>query len=163
MSLKSLIAIVTAVFVASLGFAATADAAGCNGKRGFSKSAHSSSYYAKKRARAKARARARAKAKARAVAKAKAKARAIAKAKEDSKAEKLANAKTEGTFSTPLSTAALLTEKDLKTDNKDEQPLQKIAANDTKSDAETVLTTTQATGCKRFIPAVGMTVSVECE
>ena len=166
MSFKTITTVLTALFAASFWFVATAQAGCGGGHRGFSKSySYNSSYKAKQRARARARARAKAKAKARAVAKAKAKAKAarIAKAKAKAEAKRLANAKTESSFVATQSTAALLTDGDIKSDKKDEEPNQKIASTDTETTNATVVAVAGEAGCKRFVPAVGRTITVACE
>lgn len=159
MPIKTLSIIATALFAASFGLSATAEA-GCNKHRGFSKSySHAASYKAKRRAKARARARARLIAKK----KAKAKAAKIAKAKARAEAKRLAAAKTESNFVATQSTAALLTDGEVREGKKKDETLQKIAANDTETTDATVVASTDATGCKRFVPAVGRTITVDCE
>ena len=160
MSLKSLTIIATTIFAASFAFAVSSQAGCGGGHRGFSKSySHSASYKAKKRAKARARARARLAAKKRA----KAKAFRIAKAKAKAKAQRLAAAKTESTFVSVQSTAALLTDGDVQKNSKDEKPNLKIADAEVDTTENTVVAAADDTGCTRFIPAVGRTISVDCQ
>lgn len=155
MSIKTLTSIVTAIFAATF-FISTTAQAGCGGHRGFSKNySYSASYKAKKRAKARAIARARARAKA--------KARAIAKAKAKQDAQRLAETKTESNFVETKSTAALLTDGDVKKDKKTEEPNQKIAKTNDDTASKTVIASSETSGCKRFVPAVGRTITVSCE
>lgn len=99
---------------------------------------------------------------------------AEAKAREEAAAQAKADAeKTEGSFVSAPSTAALLTSKDVNEDANDRKsptdPTE-VAVVDEGDNSETttdaapiVENTTDGDGnCKRFIPAVGLTVSVGC-
>lgn len=144
--------------------------AGCGGgHKGFFKSNASHSYAAKKRKariaalkRAKARKLAAKKAKAAKIAKArKAKALKVAAAKRaKAKAAKLAALKTEGTFVEATSTAAALTKSKLPVEPQDDAvkaEAEKVAQLDQPQKDDTADT------CKRFVPAIGTTVTVDCE
>lgn len=163
MSTKTLIAFATALFTTSFVFAATAEA-GCRGKHfGFSKPySTSQSYKAKKRAKARAKARARARLAAKK--RAKAKALRLAKAKKKAKAKRIANANVENSFVAAPSTAtALLNEGEVQKDKKDTKPLQQIAVSTADATTTVLADGTQEAGCKRFVPAVGRTITVSCE
>lgn len=133
--------------------------AGCGGgHKGFFKSNASHSYAAKKR---KARIAALKRAKARKLAAKKAKAAKIAKArKAKAKAAKLAALKTEGTFVEATSTSAALTKSKLPVEPQDDAvkaEAEKVAQLDQPQKDDTADT------CKRFVPAIGTTVTVDCE
>ena len=97
-----------------------------------------------------------------------------AKAREEAQAQAKADAeKTEGSFVSAPSTAALLTSKDVtedaepKTNSGDATEVAVVNEDDTgetTTDATPVVENTEngEGGCKRFIPAVGLTVSVGC-
>ena len=130
--------------------------------------------------KAKARARAKAKAKARARAKAKARAAAAQKrkaAKARAAARNSNSGPTESNTAAAPSTAALLTKKDIGTDaNKTKKnpsgdenvAVAKTGPDDDSSATDTDTTSTsrirdQGSGeCKRFVPEIGTTISVEC-
>lgn len=129
------------------------------------KAAQQRAIAAKKRKAAEQRAYAAKKAKQQKVAAAEAEARAEAEAQAKADAEK-----TEGAFVSAPSTAALLTSKDVgdaptetaKTDTATEVAV--VDKADTATEAAPVVENADAGegGCKRFIPAVGLTVSVGC-
>lgn len=167
MSFKSLTAIAIAIFFSAFCYAATAEAGCGGGHRGAFKSYNSSaSYKAKKRARARARARLIAKKKAKAKAARIARAKKIAKAKrlaaKKAEAQKIADAKTESSFVSAPSTAALLTDGDVQTEKKEEPGTQKIATSEPAETVDTVIAAAGDTGCKRFIPEIGRAVTVDC-
>lgn len=161
MPIKLITTITAALFVASFGLSATAEA-GCGGKRGYSKSySTSSSYKAKQRAKARARARARLAAKKRA----QKKAAQIAKAKAEERTEttETARAQSKGNFTDVPSTTALLTSGDINT--AETQTTTDQIQNDTSPVAKegAKIASTATGGCTRFVPAVGRTISVSCE
>ena len=112
---------------------------------------------AKRRARARAIARAKARARARAIAraKAKAKARAIAAAKAKAKAKALAAAKAAAAAEAKVAEA---TENENSTISTSDQ-LAEIESDDT----EEVAAVSDELSCKKFVPEVGMTITVPCE
>ena len=147
------VALITAAFA----LPTTAEAGCGGGHKGFFKSSASYSHAVKKR---KAQAAAVQRAKARKIAAAKkAKAAKLAAATK-AKAAKLAAAKTESNFADVASTAALLTKSELTTETVNDENTEKteqVAVLDTDSQDD------DTTTCKRFVPAIGTTVSVSCE
>jgi len=123
-------------------------------------------FYARAKARAKARARAiaaakakaKAKAKARAVAAAKAKAKAVAAAKAKAKAKSIAAAKAAAAREVELAEAA-----DNENSTISTVSLDKSTTIDTKETSTEELKISKNLGCKKFFPAVGMTLTVPCE
>ena len=130
------------------------------------KAAQQRAYAAKKKKAAQQRAYAAKKAKQQQVAATEANARAEAEAQAKADAEK-----TEGTFVSVPSTAALLTSQDVASDTSENKPTgdatevaiaDELDTNTTKTTPVIENSDTGEGNCKRFIPAVGLTVSVGC-
>jgi hypothetical protein len=120
-------------------------------RRGF----HRNRFYLARRLAAKRRALAARKARAKAIAKAKAKAKAIAKAKARAKAKALAAAKAAAAKEAEVAEAT-------ESENSSISLSDEVA--ETKTDeAKKVAAVAKELGCKKFIPEVGMTVTVSCE
>lgn len=163
---QKIAATLATVLIATVISLPTTANAGCGGgHKGLFKSSSSSYSIAKKRrARAAAIKRAKARKLATLKAKKKAKARKLAALKAEKKAKALAAAKKESTFVEATSTAAVLTKVDA---NGDANPVNDVA----KPEKVAVLDVTKDdgvienadTGCKRYIPAIGKTITVTCE
>jgi hypothetical protein len=159
---KVLIAIAAAFFAITTFFAAPAEAgfnvkigaapqfstlhkAGCSKRRRF----HRNRFYLARRLAAKRRALAARKARARAIAKAKAKARAKAKALAAANAAAAEEAEVAEATETENSSVSLSETDEL--------------AETKKEETKKVASVARDLGCKKFIPEVGMTVTVSCE
>jgi len=163
---RTIMAIATAFLFVITVFASAADAGYCGGRGyggpcgvGPSFGASTKSYGAKRYyARAIARTKAKARARSIAAAKAKAKARAVAAARAKAKAKARAAAK-----------AAAAEDVELAEEIRDENSTISTASLDKSESTDTEETPTEEpkvnknVGCKKFFPAVGMTLTVPCE